>query len=122
MSRSGSIYGRLEHLEGRVRSENGADMSGPLRPDVVAVLNEYSSMRAMMSDNSYRGSPNGLVKIEPRDVAREFYGGDYTEREFRELAILRALEGLGYEGEQIDERTPELLTLFEGFDTTEGEG
>ena len=122
MSRSGSIYGRLERLEGRVRPDTGADMSESLNPDVVAVLNAYSDLKAAMSDKGYRGSPNGLVKIEPRDVAREHYGRDYSEQEFRELAVIRALEGLGYEGEQIDERTPELLTLFEGFDTTEGEG
>jgi hypothetical protein len=117
----GSPHRRIEALE-KLLAQNSAGEDSTLSPLVVAVLNEYGAMGAMMSDNSYRGSPNGLVKIEPRDVAREFYGGDYTEREFRELAILRALEGLGYEGEQIDERTPELLTLFEGFDTTEGEG
>jgi hypothetical protein len=80
--------------------------------DEVAVLNELSDMQAMMSESSYRGSPNGLIKIEPRDVAREYYGRDYTRREYLELAILRALEGKGYDEETIEERTPDLLEVF----------
>ena len=80
--------------------------------DEVAVLNELSDMRVMMSDRSYRGSPNGPIKIEPRDVAREYYGRDYARREHLELAILRALEGKGYDEETIGERTPDLLEVF----------
>ena len=86
-------------------------MARPRNPEVVAVLDEYSGMRAMMSDKSYWGSPNGLVKIEPRDVAQEFYG-DYTQREFLELAVVRALEGLGYPDEKIDERLSKLVEMF----------
>jgi hypothetical protein len=109
----GNVYGRLERLEGRVKPGTGVDTSRPMRADVVAVLNEYSAMRSRMSEKSYRGSPDGPVWIPPRDIAREHYGRDYTEKEFLELAIVRALEGLGFEGSEIDERMPELLAMFE---------
>jgi hypothetical protein len=114
---------RIAALEKLLDAGEANPMARPMRPEVVAVLDEFSSMRAMMSDKSYRGSPNGPVKIEPRDVAREWYGGDYTKQEFRELAVLRALEGLGFEDSEIDERMPELLAMFEEFDRSrEGEG
>ena len=115
----GNVYGRLERLEGRLKPDICVDMTRPPDPDVVAVLDTFSGMRSMMSDRSYRGSPTGLVKIEPRDVAREHYGRDYTEREFLELAVNRALEGLGYEEEELGERMPGLLALFESFDREE---
>ena len=116
----GNIYGRLERLEGRVpRPDPGAEEREEGRRLLFAVLDELSGMRAMMSDSSYRGSPNGLVKIEPRDIAREFYGREYTEREFLELAIVRALEKHGCPEETIEDYKPGLLEFFaeEGGET-----
>jgi hypothetical protein len=117
----GSVHGRIEALE-KLLAQTSTEEDSALSPLVVAMLDEYSAMGAMMSNQSYRGSPRGLVKIEPRDVAREHYGRDYSEQEFRELAIIRALGGLGYDAEQIDEWVPELLAVFEALTTSEGEG
>jgi hypothetical protein len=117
----GSPHRRIEALE-KLLAQNSAGEDSTLSPLVVAVLNEYGAMGAMMSDKSYRGSPNGPLKIEPRDVAREHYGRDYSEQEFRDLAVMRALGGLGYDDEQIDERAHTLLAVFEAFAASEGEG
>ena len=55
-------------------------------PDFVAIMAEYGSMKAARAENHFRGSPKGLAKIEPRDIAFEHYGRPYTKREFDELA------------------------------------
>jgi hypothetical protein len=115
-----SIGSRLRRLEGRVpRPDPGAEEREEGSRLLFAVLDELSGMGAMMSDSSYRGSPNGLVKIEPRDIAREFYGREYTEREFLELAIVRALEKRGCPEETIEDYKPGLLEFFaeEGGET-----
>jgi hypothetical protein len=105
-----ALEGRLRKLEDRLQPEH--PMRQPISPEWGAVIEEFSDMKAMMCDQSYRGSPNGLVKIEPRDVAREFYGREYTNREFLELSVLRALKNLDYPDEKIDERLPALVEAF----------
>jgi hypothetical protein len=50
----------------------------------MAIMDEVQAIEwwANASDISiYRGPPNGLVKIQSRDVAYEHYGRDYTEEE-----------------------------------------
>jgi hypothetical protein len=104
---------RIERLEELFQpsSEKQARRCPP--PDFVAIMDEYSSMKAAMAENCYRGSPNGLVKIEPRDEALQHYGRPYTKSEFDELAIRRGLEKRGcYSPSEIDELTEEWLEFF----------
>jgi hypothetical protein len=76
-------------------------------------MDEYGSMKAARAENHFRGSPNGLVKIEPRDLALEHYGRPYTKREFDKLAIRRGLEKRGcYSPSEMDELTEEWLEFF----------
>jgi hypothetical protein len=104
---------RVKRLEGRVpRPDPEAEEGQENRRLLFAVLDELSDLRATMSERSYRGSPNGLVRIEPRDLAREFYGRDYTDKEFLELATVRALAKLGRSEEEIEDLKPGLLEFF----------
>jgi hypothetical protein len=76
-------------------------------------MDEYGSMKAARAENHFRGSPKGLVKIEPRELAREHYGRPYTKSEFDELAIRRGLEKRGcYSPSEMDELTEEWLEFF----------
>ena len=109
MSRRGNIHGRLERLEGRVGADIGPDMAGGApRPDVVAVLNAYSDLKAAMSDRGYRGG----VPVPPVNRAAQIYGLRYTQEQFRELAIRTGLEGRGYAPEEVAERVPGFLEFF----------
>jgi hypothetical protein len=103
---------RLDRLEQLLEASNDP-MLQPIDPDFSAIEQEYNHMKAAMSDSSYRGSPSGPVKIEPRDAAYEHYGGDYTEREFCELAIARGLEKRGHSAARIAELIDPHLALFE---------
>jgi hypothetical protein len=107
---------RIERLEKLFAAS--LDKEAPLvDPDTAAVLDEYGFMKQAMSDRSYRGSLSGLVKIEPRNVAREFYGRPYTQREFRELAISRALQKRGRSPAEIADLMDAYLAFFEeGFE------
>jgi hypothetical protein len=81
----------------------------------MAIMDEVQAIEwwANASDISiYRGSPNGLVKIQSRDVAHEHYGRDYTEEEKLELAIRNALAKRGHAPEEIDELTEEWLEAY----------
>ena len=108
MSRRGSIHGRLERLEGRVGSDNGVNMAGSPNPDVVAVLDAYGDLKALMSDRGYRGG----VPVAPVNRAAEVYGPRYTQEQFRELAIRTGLEARGYAPEEVAERVPGFLEFF----------
>jgi len=78
-------------------------------PDLTAIVDEYGSMKSQMGDKSSRGG----VPIEPVNVALDFYGRPYSQREFRELAIARALEKRGYSAAEIAERMEAHLALLE---------
>jgi len=100
---------RIERLEELFQpsSEKQARRWPP--PDFVAIMDEYSSMKAARAENCSRGG----VKIKPRDEAYENYGRPYTKSEFDELAIRRRLAKRGCNSPSaIDELTEEWLEFF----------
>jgi hypothetical protein len=103
---------RIQALE-RLFGEPGDTMPDTLDPDVVAVLDEYGSLKSSMSDKHFRGSPDGPVPIEPENIPKKILGLTYTQGEFRELAIARGLERRGYSASEIARRIPEYLAFFE---------
>jgi hypothetical protein len=78
-------------------------------PDLTAIVDEYALMKSAMAENNSIGG----VKVEPVNKAWEFYGRPYTQREFRELAISRALEKRGRSAYEIAERMGEYLNLLD---------
>jgi hypothetical protein len=107
----GNVYGRLERMEGRLKPDTGVDMTQPVHPDDVAVLDAYSDLKSAMADKHYRGG----VPIPPINRAAEVYGPRYTQEQFLELAIRTGLEDRGYTPGEIDERVPGYLELFAGI-------
>jgi hypothetical protein len=104
-----SFERRVERLEELFQPSSGKQTRHWPPPDFVAIIDEYSSMKAAMAENCSRGG----VKIEPRDVAYEYFGGPYTKSEFDELAIRRGLEKRRcYSPSEIDELTEEWLEFF----------
>lgn len=75
----------------------------------IAVLEAYGDMKGAMAKNSFRGN----VPIEPVNRAAEVYGPEYTQKQFRELAIRTGLAERGYSPEEIEDRIPEYLEFYD---------
>jgi hypothetical protein len=107
---------RIEALERQfAESSAGARTTSGPDPDNVAVLDELAALKGSMAVH-YRGSKDGLLRIEPENIPQKILGDNYTVREFRELAISRALRKCGYSQAEVSERMPHYLERFEYFD------
>jgi len=105
--KSASNDKRLERLENLLAPPEKKG-SPPIDPDFLAIWDEVEGMdwwKNVGHANSYRGSPNGLVQVQSRDIAYEHYGRDYTDEEELELAVRTALQKRGHPEEDVDELT-----------------
>jgi hypothetical protein len=94
---------------------DGIDYSKPISDadmDLIAVLEAYVRMKADMPP---RNQSRGGVPVVPVDRAEAFYGPEYTQQEFRILAIHEALLERGYNEDYIDTHVPEYLEVLEDF-------
>jgi hypothetical protein len=102
---------RLDRLEQLFAATTDEATALHIDPEICAVMDEYGQMKADMAENVSRGG----VEIKPVNAAAELYGPDYTQKQFRELAISRALEKRGRSACEIAERMgPYLEFLDEG--------
>jgi hypothetical protein len=106
-----SLDRRIEALEKifAKAGETGA-RSGP-DPDMIAIFDELALLRSSQATHFRAG-----VRIEPTDLPEKLLGPGYSRREFRELAVARALEKRGRTAGEIGELLPVWLEWFDHLD------
>jgi hypothetical protein len=104
-----SFEKRVQALEKRFAEPGGAHARGP-NPDTIAVLDELAALRASEAVHHRGGVP-----IETGNIPQKILGDNYTRREFRELAVSRALKKRGYSEAEVAERMPHYLAEFEHY-------
>jgi len=109
---------RLRRVRERLTPKGGPDGIDYSKPpsdddlDYLAVIEGYARMRAdMHTKNQSRGG----VPIVPVNRAAAFYGNQYSQQEFRILAIHEGLTERGYDESEIDVRIPEYLEVLDDF-------
>jgi hypothetical protein len=102
---------RLDQLE-QLFEASTDERHQPMDLDLLAVMDEYTCMKAGMAEQRYRGSPSGPVRVVPVNAAAQVFGTIYTHEQFRSLAISRGLEKRGRSAAEIAERMDAYLEFF----------
>jgi hypothetical protein len=115
VSRHESRIRRLEERAKRRRdAKTGFDMSEPIDPDMVAVLDASMHLKGGGKNQSRGGVP-----VPAYDRVADVYGPNYTREQEHEVATRIGLAERGYTEEEIDELVPAYLEFF--ADAREGD-